>query len=178
MVIPVSLAAVFITLVLVIAGFVRHVRLGGAACVQQPFSNVSSGVPEPKSPAHHLPAPSASQHLCPTTKGGYIYGNELLELEPGKTVCVDAVLYGYDLLFEQKRMFALPTWLGVPQQQDPSDALVIAELIMQERPDVIIELGTNEGGGALFYASIMELVGHGIVVTVDPRHYSTGWTPN
>ena len=32
------------------------------------------------------------------------------------------------------------TWLGVPLQQDPSDAFAIADLLWRLRPDLVIEV--------------------------------------
>jgi cephalosporin hydroxylase len=50
----------------------------------------------------------------------------------------------------------------------PFDAIVIQEIIAETLPDLIIETGTAKGGSALFYASIMEMLGTlGTVVTID-----------
>jgi cephalosporin hydroxylase len=40
-------------------------------------------------------------------------------------------------------------------------------MIVTVRPDWIVEIGTGDGGRALFLASVCELVGHGQVVSVD-----------
>lgn len=115
--------------------------------------------------------------FCP--QGQFVGNDEKYEVGNGVTLCGDQIIYGYDLMFEKQKLFALNTWLGVPNQQDPQDAMVLAELISQEKPDVIIELGTNEGGGALFYASIMELIDKGMVITMDTRDFRTGgWIGN
>jgi cephalosporin hydroxylase len=49
-----------------------------------------------------------------------------------------------------------------------------SSLLQLPRPDVVIELGTNAGGGSVFFASILKLLGHGRVITIDPRHVSEG----
>jgi cephalosporin hydroxylase len=55
-------------------------------------------------------------------------------------------------------------------EQDPIDALMIQEMLWRVKPDVVIELGTNAGGGALYFASILSLISsHGRVITIDPR---------
>lgn len=59
------------------------------------------------------------------------------------------------------------TWLGVPVQQIPSDLWVKQEIIYETRPDLIIELGTFDGGSAMFYASLFDLLGNGEVISVD-----------
>jgi cephalosporin hydroxylase len=41
------------------------------------------------------------------------------------------------------------------------------ELIWSNRPDVIVECGIAHGGSTIFYASILELIGHGRVIGVD-----------
>ena len=58
-------------------------------------------------------------------------------------------------------------WLGIPIIQLPEDMLMLQELIYKIRPDVIIETGTARGGSAIFYASILELLGNGRVISVD-----------
>lgn len=59
------------------------------------------------------------------------------------------------------------TWMGVPIIQFPEDIIMMEELIWKVRPDVIIECGFAHGGSALFYGSLMELMGKGVVVGVD-----------
>jgi cephalosporin hydroxylase len=49
----------------------------------------------------------------------------------------------------------------------PFDLWVYQEIIVETRPDVIIETGTDEGGSALFMAAMCDVVGHGRVVTID-----------
>ena len=58
-------------------------------------------------------------------------------------------------------------WLGVKTMQTPLDMWVIQEIIHETKPDVLIETGTLEGGGSLYYASIFDLEKHGRVLTVD-----------
>lgn len=59
------------------------------------------------------------------------------------------------------------TWLGMPIIQLPPDILAIQEVIWQTKPDVIIETGVAWGGSIVFYASILELIGSGVVIGVD-----------
>ena len=58
-------------------------------------------------------------------------------------------------------------WLGVPIIQQPEDIVHAQELIFQTQPDVIIETGIAWGGSTLFYASILELIGNGQVISID-----------
>lgn len=58
-------------------------------------------------------------------------------------------------------------WLGSRALKCPLDLWVYQEIIHEQRPDVIIETGTAEGGSALFLASVCELLGGGRVITID-----------
>jgi cephalosporin hydroxylase len=56
---------------------------------------------------------------------------------------------------------------GVPMIKCPFDYLIYQMLIWEVKPDLIIEIGTNEGGGALYFASILDSLGQGVVHTID-----------
>jgi cephalosporin hydroxylase len=58
-------------------------------------------------------------------------------------------------------------WLGVPVMKCPLDLWEYQEIIYDLKPDIIIECGTAAGGGALFLASMCDLVNHGNVITID-----------
>jgi cephalosporin hydroxylase len=60
------------------------------------------------------------------------------------------------------------SWLGVPVLQWPTDLLLMQELMTRLRPRVILETGLHHGGTAVFYASILRLLGiDGRVISVD-----------
>ena len=58
-------------------------------------------------------------------------------------------------------------WRGRFAGKSPLDLWVYQEIIAEIRPEVIIECGTNQGGSALFFADVCELVGNGHVYSVD-----------
>jgi cephalosporin hydroxylase len=60
-------------------------------------------------------------------------------------------------------------WLGVPVLQWPTDLLLMQELVVELRPRVIVETGVYVGGTAVFYASLLHMVGidGGRVLSVD-----------
>jgi len=93
-----------------------------------------------------------------------LYSAEGLELISGLWVKLCAQ---YKLMYET-------TWLGIPIIQLPEDIVIMQELIWKIRPDVIIECGLAHGGSALFYASLLELIGKGFVIGIDVeiRHYN------
>lgn len=96
-------------------------------------------------------------------------------LQGGKTR--EADLYsdeGYRLLSElwlkvtcERKLMYEPSWLGIPIIQYPGDIVAMQELIWKVRPDLIIETGVAHGGSAIFYASVLELIGKGRVVAID-----------
>ncbi len=60
------------------------------------------------------------------------------------------------------------TWMGLPIIQFPQDLMALQEIIWGTRPDVVVEVGIARGGGVIFLASMLELVGgNGFVVGVD-----------
>ncbi|MFN2606592.1 MAG: CmcI family methyltransferase, partial [Acidimicrobiales bacterium] len=59
------------------------------------------------------------------------------------------------------------SWMGVPVWKNPLDAWIYQEIVHEVRPDVIVELGSAAGGSALYLAHLLELLGHGTVVSVD-----------
>ena len=58
-------------------------------------------------------------------------------------------------------------WLGVPVIQTPEDLVLLQEVIFRVQPDIILEIGIAHGGGMIFEASLLELLGHGRVIGVD-----------
>ena len=61
-------------------------------------------------------------------------------------------------------------WLGFPIYQWPTDLMVLQEIICERRPRVIVETGTWQGGSAVFFASLLKLLGGGSVISVDVEH--------
>lgn len=60
-------------------------------------------------------------------------------------------------------------WLGEPCGKYPHDLINYQELIVETQPDVIIECGTNRGGTAFYFSTILDLIGkkNGRVLTCD-----------
>ena len=59
------------------------------------------------------------------------------------------------------------SWMGRPIIQYPQDIMAMQELIWELKPDLIIETGIAHGGSLVFYASLLELIGHGEVLGID-----------
>lgn len=56
---------------------------------------------------------------------------------------------------------------GVPYIKCPMDYVLYQMIIMDIKPDLIIEIGTLNGGGALYYADLLYLLGKGEVHTIN-----------
>jgi len=59
------------------------------------------------------------------------------------------------------------TYRGVNYVRCPFDYVIYQMLIDVVRPDLIIEIGTFNGGGALYLADLLEKTGKGMVHTID-----------
>jgi cephalosporin hydroxylase len=60
------------------------------------------------------------------------------------------------------------TWLGMPVIQFPQDLVALQEIIWRVRPELIVETGVAHGGGTIFLASMLDLIGGpGGVVAID-----------
>ncbi len=64
-------------------------------------------------------------------------------------------------------------YFNIPILKNPLDLFTIQQLIVEIRPNIIIETGTAYGGSALFYAHTLEnLESEGNVITIDKRKAS------
>lgn len=61
-------------------------------------------------------------------------------------------------------------WLGVRALKCPLDLWIYQEILVRNRPDLIVETGTEHGGSALYLASVCDLIDNGRIVTIDLKH--------
>jgi cephalosporin hydroxylase len=67
-----------------------------------------------------------------------------------------------------------PKWRGKRVVKYPTDLILYAETIFENKPDWIIETGTHRGGSAMFLADMMTLAGcPGKVISVDIKPVET-----
>ncbi len=59
------------------------------------------------------------------------------------------------------------SWMGVTAFKCALDAWMYQEIIYRVRPDIVVEIGSDRGGSTLYFAHLLDLMGHGIVVSVD-----------
>lgn len=58
-------------------------------------------------------------------------------------------------------------WMGVRALKNPLDAWIYQEVLYEVQPDVLVELGSSEGGSTLYFAHLMDVLEKGTVVSVD-----------
>lgn len=61
----------------------------------------------------------------------------------------------------------LMTYRGVECLKCPFDYVMYQMIISEVKPDLIIEIGTNQGGSALYMADLMNAIGKGEIHTID-----------
>lgn len=59
------------------------------------------------------------------------------------------------------------TWLGAQALKNPLDLWIYQEILVETRPEIVVETGTYRGGSALFLASMCDLLEEGEVVSID-----------
>ena len=58
-------------------------------------------------------------------------------------------------------------WMGVRALKNPLDAWIYQEIIYEAQPDIIIEIGSLEGGSTLYFAHLLDLLGKRRVISID-----------
>lgn len=59
-------------------------------------------------------------------------------------------------------------WLGQAIVKPSQDIVILQEIVFETRPDLIIETGVFGGGSAMFFASLLDLIGgEGTVIGID-----------
>jgi cephalosporin hydroxylase len=77
-----------------------------------------------------------------------------------------AVSRTHDVFYESDA-WTKATWLGTQALKNPLDLWVYQEIMVETRPELVVETGTYRGGSALFLASVCDLLGTGEVVSID-----------
>lgn len=89
-------------------------------------------------------------------------------MRPDEKAIVEAFhrLY-YDGPEGEGRVHHRTRWMGVPCLKTPLDLWIYQEILFEIRPDLVVETGTHLGGSALFLAHMLDLLGHGEIVSID-----------
>jgi cephalosporin hydroxylase len=90
---------------------------------------------------------------------------------PPLTAEEQAVVDAFHKLYYDQRIDRRSTvylnWFGWRLVKCPFDAWTYQEIIVETRPQLIVECGTRFGGGAIFMATILDLLGEGEVLSID-----------
>jgi cephalosporin hydroxylase len=74
----------------------------------------------------------------------------------------------HQAFYNSPNTWRLNKWLGILTEQNPNDVWIVQEIIVETRPDFIIETGTLCGGSAALWSTILEQVNpEGRVITID-----------
>ena len=76
-------------------------------------------------------------------------------------------LKGWLLYHQSEIVYEKSFWMGVPAQKNPMDSWIYQEILHEVQPDVVIEIGSAAGGSTLYFAHLLDLIGHGKVISVD-----------
>ena len=68
---------------------------------------------------------------------------------------------------DEDRWIHQSSWMGEPLLNLPQDMFAIQNIIWETKPDFIIEVGVAWGGGLLFEATLLEILGGSKVIGVD-----------
>lgn len=68
---------------------------------------------------------------------------------------------------DRHRWIHQSNWMGEPLLNLPQDMFAIQDIIWRTRPDFIIEVGVAWGGGMLFEATLLEILGGKKVIGID-----------
>ncbi len=104
--------------------------------------------------------------LLVLASGAFVYDRFLRSKDPEAERA--AIIAAFTNLYYSEGIHYKTKWLGIPTLENPCDMWAIQEVISETKPDIIIETGTFKGGGAVFYASVLQNVNeNGKVISVD-----------
>ena len=74
------------------------------------------------------------------------------------------------LLHHQKEIvFEKMSWMGTKIWKNPLDAWIYQEILFDVKPDIVVEIGSRYGGSTLFFANLLDIMGNGQVISIDPH---------
>lgn len=103
----------------------------------------------------------AKAKLVPITR------SEVVEKKASEVAAQIAVDNFHEVFYEKQMCW----WMGVSMQKNPLDLFMYQEILYECKPDLVIECGTWHGGSALYLANMMDILQHGMVVTVDVNRW-------
>jgi cephalosporin hydroxylase len=99
--------------------------------------------------------------------GRYVAPKGLRPLEPHEVAATEAFHRVYYDSWSGGRGTISLSWFGYRTLKSPLDLWTYQEILVETKPDLVVECGTRYGGSAYYIASILDLLGHGRVLTID-----------
>jgi cephalosporin hydroxylase len=98
-------------------------------------------------------------------------------LEQSRAEHADLLQRYHDLWYSSGHTWHYTHFLGVGLMKCPNDIWMYQDLMSRLRPQVVIETGTYQGGSALWFAFLMDMlrIDGGRVLTVDIKNYRKTW---
>ena len=89
--------------------------------------------------------------------------------KPRKMTAEDAreIMRLANIIYFRSQVYERTYWMGVKAAKCPMDMWVYQEMMHRLGTDLLIETGTLDGGSALYFANLMDVMGRGQVVSVD-----------
>lgn len=82
----------------------------------------------------------------------------------------NAPLASYMRRYIEKPFLKEIRWMGVNALKQVSDLWVYQEILYETKPDIVVEIGSHKGGTTLFLAHMMDILGHGEILSLDITH--------
>lgn len=76
-------------------------------------------------------------------------------------------LYQWMIYHQKNVVYEKSHWMGIKAWKNPMDSWIYQEILYDVKPDVVIEIGSMEGGSTLFLANMLDLIGKGQVISID-----------
>jgi cephalosporin hydroxylase len=85
-----------------------------------------------------------------------------------KILCANFHTLYFNAMVQRELQGRMDTWMGIPILKCPLDLWVYQEIVVETRPTVIVETGTFQGGSALYFCHLFDLLAaNGRVITID-----------
>ena len=91
----------------------------------------------------------------------------LAPLSPVEQEIVEIFNMFYYFLNSRNRRTITLDWFGYECLKTPGDMWAYQEIVFATKPDLIVECGTFKGASALYFASLLQLIGKGKVISID-----------
>ena len=98
-----------------------------------------------------------------------IYDKSKSDEQVAKNMTDDNIVENFHKLYYENGQKTIYNtyWMGKKVVKCPLDLWIYQEIFFNIKPDFIIETGTRDGGSALFFANLCDVIGKGHVISVD-----------